>query len=132
MRGFRRMVGGWRRGRDRLRRDGGGNGADQHFAIEAQDQQAVERLKAQGLDLTKPIRLTHSFVFASQAAADDAAPRLRKRGFDVTSETAAGNGPRVTATKASHIDAQSLADLRGHLTRFARRHGGEYDGWRAA
>jgi hypothetical protein len=122
------------------RRRGGGGGrrgqgmaADQHFPIEPQDQQAVQRLQAEGKDLTKPLALVHTFVFVSQAAADDAAERLKNRGFEVASTQAeAGGGPKLTARMDSTIDAQSVADLRGRLTRFAGRHGGEYRGWQPA
>jgi hypothetical protein len=65
------------------RRGGEGQAADQHFPIEPQDQEAVQRLQGEGKDLTKPVALVHTFVFVSQAAADDASARLKKRGFDV-------------------------------------------------
>jgi hypothetical protein len=116
------------------RRAGGeGRAADQHFPVEPQDQETVQRLQAEGKDLSKPVALAHTFVFVSQAAADDAAGRLRKRGFDVTSAPAdAGGGPKLTARIDTIVDAQSMADLRGRLTRFASHHGGEYRGWQPA
>jgi hypothetical protein len=124
----RRWGGGGGRGRG-----GDGRAADQHFPIEPQDQEAVQRLQGAGKDLTKPVALVHTFVFVSQAAADDAAGRLRNRGFDVTTEPAeAGSGPKLTARMESTVDAQSIADVRGRLTRFAGHHGGEYRGWQPA
>jgi Regulator of ribonuclease activity B len=135
---FGRLFGRGRRGGMGRRMGGGGGGGadggpDQHFAIEPQDQEAVQRLQGQGVDLTKPLSLVHTFVFSSQAAADDAAGRLRKRGFEVTAEAAgATGGPRLTARMSSTVDAQSLADLRGRLTRFANHHGGSYGGWQQA
>jgi hypothetical protein len=131
-RGFGRLFRrGRRRGMGRRSQDAGvGGGRDQHFAVEPQDQAAVQRLQAQGTDLTKPLTLVHTFVFASQTAADDAAGRLRNRGFEVTAAPAEpGAGPRLTARMATTVDAQSVADIRGRLTRFAGHHGGEYQGW---
>jgi hypothetical protein len=115
------------------RRRGEGQAAGQHFPIEPQDQDAVQRLQSGGRDLTRPVALIHTFVFVSQAAADDAAGRLRKRGFDVTTGPAdPGGGPKLTARMDATVDAQSIADLRGRLTRFAGHHGGEYQGWHPA
>jgi Regulator of ribonuclease activity B len=122
----RRWGGGGRRG-------GQGQASDQHFPIEPEDQEAVQRLQTEGKDLTKPVALVHTFVFVSQAAADDAAERLKKRGFEVTASPAqAGTGPGLSARMDSTIDAQSIADVRGRLTRFAGHHGGEYRGWQPA
>lgn len=135
---FGRMFGRGRRaggrGGGRGRGGGGiGRGGQTSFPIDPRDSAAIEALRGQSVDLSKPIPVRHSLTFVSAQAAQEASERLRNRGFDVQVDQPAGADPRphLTATQATTLDQQAIADLRGRFTRFAERHGGEYEGWQA-
>jgi hypothetical protein len=122
---LRRMFGGGRR-----RRAMGGEGGEQAFPVDERDRSAVEGLKARGIDPSRPQRIRHTLTFANREGADEAAERLRGRGFDVQVESGAGDhGPVLVARQQTVLDLDAIAQIRGRLTRFAGRHGGEYEGW---
>jgi hypothetical protein len=122
---FRRMLGGGRR-----RRAMGGEGGERTFPIDDRDRAAIEGLKAQGIDPSRSQRIRHTLTFATREGADEAAERLRGRGFDVQVEGGAGDhGPVLVARQQTVLDLGSVAQIRGRLTRFADHHGGEYQGW---
>ena len=122
---LRKMLGGGRR-----RRAMEGGSGDQTFPVEERDRTTIEGLKAQGVDPGRSQRIRHTLTFATREGADEAAERLRGRGFDVQVEAGAGDhGPTLVARQQTVLDLDAIAQLRGRLTRFAGRHGGEYEGW---
>jgi hypothetical protein len=119
---LRRMLGGGRR-------RGGGGGQHETFPVEQRDIDAVQQLLAQGKDLSGPVPVHHRIAFGNGAAAEQAASRLPNRGFDVQVQQAAGAGSVVVATRSERVTPESVAQVRGHLTRMAERLGGTYQGW---
>ena len=131
MRGFRRLLrGGRRRGMGQGGMASGGAGGT--FPVDEADRAAIAQLGSQGIDLSKPVRVRHTIAFATSEAAGDAANRLRARGFDVeVTPGAAGGGPTLNARNTATLTPEALAEAKGRLTKFAKHHGGVYEGWQA-
>jgi Regulator of ribonuclease activity B len=119
---LKRMLGGGRR-------RGGGGGQQETFPVEQGDIDVVQQLLAQGRDLSGPVPVHHRIAFGSGDAAEQAASRLPNRGFDVQVQQAPGAGTVVVATRSERVTPESVAQVRGHLTRLADRLGGTYQGW---
>jgi regulator of ribonuclease activity B len=94
------------------------------------DQMVLEQLRKAGSNLSKPHKVEFFLYFPTQSAATEAAPAIRKAGFEVDVRPAAqGPGWLCFATRTMIPELTALQKIRRDFTAIAAAKGGEYDGW---
>lgn len=124
------LAGEVRRFLDRLR--GGGAKAPAPDEIDPADMRAMVALRDAGADLWQPRLTRHYLYFATQAAADEAARRLRAEEIDVEVRESPGHGWLALATHTAIVRPATIRDVRRPFEALAADLDGEYDGWEAA
>jgi hypothetical protein len=120
---LKRLLGGGRR-----KGGGGAGGPQERFPVDPRDVQAIEQLRARGVDLSGRLPVRHTLAFPGGQGPNEAATRLPNRGFDVQAQP----DGTVVATRSELVTPEEIAQVRGHLTRLAERLGGSYQGWSLA
>jgi hypothetical protein len=94
------------------------------------DESVLIQLKKAGSDLSKPHNIEFFLYFPTQAAAEQAASKIRDAGFHVEVRRAAkGADWLCCATKTMVPDLMALQKIRQDFSSLADSLGGEYDGW---
>jgi Regulator of ribonuclease activity B len=94
------------------------------------DQLVLTQLKKAGSDLSKPHVIEFFLYFPTQAAAEEAAVRVREDGFQANVEPPLKDTNWLCrATKTMVPDLKKLQDLRSAFERLAWLLKGTYDGW---
>jgi regulator of RNase E activity RraB len=94
------------------------------------DESVLTQLKKAGSDLSKPHKIEFFLYFPSQAAAEQAAPRVRAAGFEVEVRQAAkGNDWLCFTTKTMVPKLSDLQQIRRDFASLTASSGGDYDGW---
>ncbi len=94
------------------------------------DESVLIQLKKAGSDLSKPHKIEFFIYFPTQAASEQAAPRIRADGFQVEVRPAAkGNDWLCFTTKTMIPKLSALQQIRRDFSSLASSLGGDYDGW---
>ena len=97
------------------------------------DQLVLNHLQKAGSDLSKPHVIDCYLYFPTQAAANEAAARLRERGFRVEVRPAAKGADWLCLATTTMIPRLSdLHEIRRKCNDLAVSLKGEYDGWETA
>lgn len=98
------------------------------------DAEILDRLKAQGVDLTKPQTIDFFLFFGSQPDATKAADQIRPMGFTIEIRSPRGSAPDWVchASKTMIPEAPALRTLRQKFETIASAQSGGYDGWSIA
>ena len=94
------------------------------------DEWGVEQLKQLGDDLSLPHTLEFQFRFPTQAAAEQAALRIKPTGFEVSVKADTRDSAWMcVATKAMIPDLVLLQKIHAEFDSLATSSGGRYEGW---
>ncbi len=94
------------------------------------DESVLSQLKKSGSDLAKPHKIEFFLHFPTQAAAEQAAPHVRDRGFEVEVRAAAkGTDWLCYATRTMVPKLSELQQIRRDFDGLTAAAGGDYDGW---
>jgi regulator of RNase E activity RraB len=94
------------------------------------DESVLVQLKKVGSDLSKPHKIEFFLYFPTQSAAEQAAPVVRKTGFEVEVRPAAKGADWLCfATKVMIPKLSDLQQIRRDFDSLTAAAGGEYDGW---
>jgi Regulator of ribonuclease activity B len=96
------------------------------------DQSVRTQLRHAGSDLSRPHHIRFFLYFPTQAAAEQAASKIRAAGYDVKVEPAAtGSDWLCFTTKTMVPGLPALRTIRIDFDNLAASLGGRYDGWGA-
>jgi hypothetical protein len=99
----------------------------------AQDQDALDQLRAAGSNLSKPHQIDFYMVLPSQSDAESAGNSLRALGYRVTVRAGDGSASWVlTSSRTMMPTIQGLTEARVLFKGLALRYRGAYAGWQAA
>jgi len=104
-------------------------GADEARPANAQDRAAVEAMRAQGIDLSKPQTLEFAFYFPQKQGARKVMSALAGDGFSGELRTEGEDAFILFARKSMLVDADTLSQMRVRFEQLAKEAGGTYDGW---
>ena len=94
------------------------------------DESVLIQLKKAGSDLSKPHEIEFFLYFPTQAAAEQAALRIREGGFEVEVKQAAKGADWLCfATKTMIPKLSDLQQIRRDFNSLTAAVGGDYDGW---
>ena len=95
------------------------------------DAEVLERLKSEGVDLTKPRTVDFFFYFDKEENAKKAADQILALGFETSISPPHGSQPNwlCHATKSMTPELGQLQGLRRQFDSIASGLGGDYDGW---
>jgi hypothetical protein len=97
------------------------------------DALVIEKLRAAGSDLSKPIVVDLYLYFPTEVAARTVAGTMRTEGYSVEVRPPVPDIPSwaCVARKPILLTAEGMRDVRAKLSVLAKSFGGEYDGWEA-
>jgi hypothetical protein len=94
------------------------------------DKSVLIQLKHAGSDLSKPHHIEFFLYFPTQAAAEQAAPKIKAAGFDVKVEPAATGSDWLSFTTRTMVtELPALRTIRIDFDNLAASLGDRYDGW---
>ncbi len=94
------------------------------------DGQVLIQLKKAGSNLSEPHEIEFFLYFPSEQAANQAAAKIKTKGFNVdVSLSAEGSDWLCYTTKKMIPDLQNFQNIRTYFNKLADSFGGEYDGW---
>jgi hypothetical protein len=94
----------------------------------AEDSDAIEALRSQGIDLSEPQVVEFMFSFQGAQDARRFGKTLASEGFRSKVESG-GQDVLVLARKRVPLTVEDIAALRAHFQALAKAAGGQYEGW---
>lgn len=98
-------------------------------AAAAQDRAAIEAMRAQQIDLSKPQEIEFAFYFPDKQGARKVMAVLAGDGYAGELRTEGTDAFILFARKTMLVQLEALATLRTQFEALAREAGGSYDGW---
>lgn len=98
------------------------------------DERVLDRLRTEGMDLTKPRTVEFFLYFGKEEDARKAADQIKALGFQIDIQKPAGSAPNwlCHASKSMVPDLASLRQIRLQFDPIATSQSGVYDGWSIA
>jgi len=98
-------------------------------AAAAQDRAAIEAMRAQQIDLSKPQEIEFAFYFPDKQGARKVMAVLAGDGYAGELRTEGTDAFILFARKSMLMELEALTALRAQFEALAREAGGSYDGW---
>ncbi len=98
-------------------------------SADAQDQAAIEAMRAQQLDLEQPHDVEFAFYFRDKQGARKVMSVLAGEGYSGELRTEGSDAFILFARKTMVVDLARLSRLRAQFAQLAEEAGGSYDGW---
>jgi hypothetical protein len=96
------------------------------------DTDALDALRASGVDPTMPTMLRHYVYVPQESSAKMLVERFQQDGFSIESRASAdGTNWLILLTHKSLVTSREIARLRAYFADLVEPIGGEYDGWEA-
>ena len=98
------------------------------------DERVLDRLRVEGIDLTKPHTVDFFLFFGKEEDARKTADQIKALGFQIDIQKPAGSAPNwlCHASKSMLPDLASFRQIRLQFDRIATSQNGVYDGWSIA
>lgn len=94
------------------------------------DEWALDQLKQAGEDLSKPHSLEFQIIFPTQSVAEQASPRIKACGFEVTIKSSGQDGECLCVASRTMVpEIAAITKIHQDFDSIAASFGGRYDGW---